>query len=215
METLPGYRFNPTDNELIMHFLFHKVYNKPEYLSVSPIMDFDVYSENQQWRSVFQETGQKEFFFYTVLKKKTEYGSRFDRSAGGCGTWKSQKDKHIYCYPGGDKSQKKHIGSMRSFSFIPNNNNLTDASVVSGRWVMHEYRLNGILLDKQPCSNNNHNHDYVLCRVKKERESQIPMAKARQEVEEPAIAPPLAICPEAEAEQMFFTFDEINGNGWV
>ncbi|GAV59289.1 NAM domain-containing protein [Cephalotus follicularis] len=139
MESLPGFKFNPTDNELIMHFLLHKVYNT---------MDLDVYDEKQQWRSAFQEKGEKELFFYTVLKKKTENGSRFDRTAGRCVTWKSQKDKEIYYYPGGDKSQKKHIGSMRSFSFIANDNNPNDVGVVSNKWVMHEYRLNGILLHK-------------------------------------------------------------------
>ncbi|GAV57003.1 NAM domain-containing protein [Cephalotus follicularis] len=205
MESLKGFRFNPTDNELIMHFLFHKVYNKPEYLSCSPIMDFDVYEEKQQWRTLFQETGEKEFFFYTMLKKKTENGSRFARTAGGCGTWKSQKDKDLYSYPSGDKSQKKHIGSMRSFSFVANNNNPNDIGVVSGRWVMHEYRLNRILLDKQPCFNNNHKHDYVLCRVKKEKESQIHMAGAGQQVEAAIIVPlatqsPMMICPHHHSE---------------
>ncbi|GAV82613.1 NAM domain-containing protein [Cephalotus follicularis] len=134
-------------------------------------MEFDVYEENQLWRSVFDATGKKEFYFYTQLKKKTKNGSRVDRTAGACGTWKSQKDNPIYYYPGGDTSlsNRNHIGSKRVFSFIPNNNNPNH----NGRFVMHEFRLDGILLDdnvKSPCLNSYHRHDLVICRVKREKE---------------------------------------------
>ncbi|GAV66523.1 NAM domain-containing protein [Cephalotus follicularis] len=164
-----GFKFSPREIELIGYFLFRKVYSK-EIIN-DPIMEFDVYEQNQLWRNVFDSTGKKEFYFYTQLKKKTKNGSRVDRTAGACGTWKSQKDNPIYYYPGGDTSlsNRNHIGSKRVFSFIPNNNNPNH----NGRFVMHEFRLDGILLDdnvKSPCLNSNHRHDLVICRVKRERE---------------------------------------------
>ncbi|GAV82614.1 NAM domain-containing protein, partial [Cephalotus follicularis] len=132
-----GFKFSPREIELIGYFLFRKVYSK-EIIN-DPIMEFDVYEENQLWRSVFDATGKKEFYFYTQLKKKTKNGSRVDRTAGACGTWKSQKDNPIYYYPGGDTSlsNRNHIGSKRVFSFIPNNINPNH----NGRFVMHEFRL--------------------------------------------------------------------------
>ncbi|GAV88806.1 NAM domain-containing protein [Cephalotus follicularis] len=94
----------------------------------------------------------------------TKNGSNVERNTA-CGTWKSQSNADIHFhYP--DKNQQEHIGSIRKLSYVPN-----QGFQAKGRWIMHEYRLNGILLRKTK------KNDYVLCRVIREEETTTPNTK--------------------------------------
>nr|UBT01632.1 NAC transcription factor 28 [Litchi chinensis] len=144
-----GVRFNPTDQQLIVDYLLNKVQGKP-LPSSTAIIDCDIYGEGHAWRQLFEESEENSLYFFTRLKKKTEKGKRIDRVTD-CGTWKGQqRDKEIFS----DGGRKVHIGSKRSFSFIPKKG----VQETRGKWVMHEYRLEGCLLDRK-------NNFYVLCRI--------------------------------------------------
>ncbi|KAK9267006.1 hypothetical protein L1049_021401 [Liquidambar formosana] len=80
-----GFRFHPSDRELVLHYLYRKVIGKP--LSCENVVrDCDLYGERGPWEIVSEKVG----YFFTKLKKKTDSGSRIDRTVGSTGTWKSQ-----------------------------------------------------------------------------------------------------------------------------
>nr|UBT01689.1 NAC transcription factor 85 [Litchi chinensis] len=147
-----GVRFDPTDYELLVNYLFNKVHGNPLPCATS-IIDCDVYGEGRAWKRLFEESEEDTLYFFTRLKKKHGNGKRVDRVTEW-GTWRSQNDKEIYGYNG---DQKVKIGGKRSFSFIPKNG----VQERRGKWVMHEYRLDDCLLDDQ----NNNSWRYVVCRI--------------------------------------------------
>nr|UBT01648.1 NAC transcription factor 44 [Litchi chinensis] len=134
-----GFRFDPTDNKLLVNYLFKKVHGNP-LPSPTSIIDCDVYGGGRAWKRLFEESEEDNLYFFTRLKKKHENGKSME-----WGTWRGQNGKEIYGYNG---DQKVKIGGKRSFSFIPKNG----VQEMRDRWVMHEYRLDGCLLDDQ---NNN------------------------------------------------------------
>lgn len=160
----PGYRFAPTDEEIVGHYLCNKVYGQP--VSTSAVIDnVDIYGDENAWIRIFERTGENALYFFTTLKKKTEKCVKAERETK-CGTWRSQKNTRIYhnrYNSTGDKILKKqHIGSRRNFTYIPKEGSCGVA--IKGRWVMHEYRLDGILVRNAKI---NSIGNYVICRIKK------------------------------------------------
>ncbi|KAK4833790.1 hypothetical protein QYF36_011188 [Acer negundo] len=152
-----GYRFDPTDQELIVNFLSNKVHGN-QLPSPNPVIDCDVYGDGCPWKRLFEECEENALYFFTRLKNKNGKGKRINRETDS-GTWRVQSDKEIFSY--GD--QRVLIGCKRSFSFIPRTGVRQETR---GRWVMHEYRLDGCsLLDRS----NGGSPDYVLCRIVKKK----------------------------------------------
>ncbi|GMJ02435.1 hypothetical protein HRI_003912700 [Hibiscus trionum] len=77
-----GYRFKPTDTELIQCYLFKK--EKGELIPCDIIRDWEIYGgeDKEPWK-LFGETSSKTFYVFTKLKKKSK--QKIDRIAG-CGT---------------------------------------------------------------------------------------------------------------------------------
>uniref|UniRef100_A0A7N2QX19 NAC domain-containing protein n=2 Tax=Quercus lobata TaxID=97700 RepID=A0A7N2QX19_QUELO len=125
-------------------------------------MDCDVYGDPKIWRKHFERTGMQTLYFYTKLKGRNK-GKRVER-ATEFGTWKAQNDVKVYDLDDDEeqervvfnKRQCKHIGSKRSFSFVARKG--FDAS---GRWTMHEYRLDGVFKSIR------NDEEYVLCQINK------------------------------------------------
>ncbi|KAL5813296.1 hypothetical protein ACOSQ3_028246 [Xanthoceras sorbifolium] len=109
---------------------------------------------NQQ--RLFEESEADAPYFFTRIKKKTSKGKRIDRVTD-LGTWKGQSHKKIYFL--GDHQKVNIIGSKGCFSFQPKKG----FKERCGKW-MHEYMLDGCLLDQ-----NNNNNCYVLCRIKNKK----------------------------------------------
>ncbi|KAL6286477.1 hypothetical protein ACE6H2_010867 [Prunus campanulata] len=148
-----GCQFEPSETELLAHYLYNKVNGLP--LSSNAVIECDLYGEEETWRRLFDETGETSLYFFTELKKKTAKGSRVERtSLGGCVTWRNQSDKAIYGNDG--PPNKTLIGYKRTFSYVPKKT----STKAKGEMVMHEFRLAGCLLN-----NNNQAKDYVLCRI--------------------------------------------------
>ncbi|VAH65302.1 unnamed protein product [Triticum turgidum subsp. durum] len=80
----PGFRFHPTDDELVVHYLCRKVAGQPQPVPI--IAEVDLYKFNP-WdlpeRALF---GSREWYFFTPRDRKYPNGSRPNRSAG-TGYW--------------------------------------------------------------------------------------------------------------------------------
>ncbi|KAL5744887.1 hypothetical protein ACOSQ2_028003 [Xanthoceras sorbifolium] len=151
----PGFRFDPTDQQLILDYLFNKIHGNP-LSSSTVVIDCDIYGNGRLWKRLFEESETDTLYFFTRIKKKTSKGKRIDRVTD-LGTWKVQSHKNIYFL--GDHQKVNFIGSKGCFSFQPKKS----FKERCGKWVMHEYMLDGCLLDQ------NNNNCYVLCRIKNKK----------------------------------------------
>ncbi|CAL9228322.1 unnamed protein product [Arabidopsis halleri] len=127
----PGFRFHPTDEELVGYYLRKKVASQKIDLDV--IRDIDLYriepwDLQERCRIGYEE--RNEWYFFSHKDKKYPTGTRTNR-ATMAGFWKATgRDKAVY-----DKS--KLIGMRKTLVFYKGrapNGQKTD-------WIMHEYRL--------------------------------------------------------------------------
>ncbi|MED6181400.1 hypothetical protein PIB30_019116 [Stylosanthes scabra] len=127
----PGFRFHPTDEELVGYYLRKKVASQKIDLDV--IREIDLYriepwDLQERCRIGYEE--QNEWYFFSHKDKKYPTGTRTNR-ATMAGFWKATgRDKAVY-----DKS--KLIGMRKTLVFYKGrapNGQKTD-------WIMHEYRL--------------------------------------------------------------------------
>ncbi|KAF9682224.1 hypothetical protein SADUNF_Sadunf05G0086400 [Salix dunnii] len=127
----PGFRFHPTDEELVGYYLRKKVASQKIDLDV--IRDIDLY-RIEPWdlleRCWIGYEEQNEWYFFSHKDKKYPTGTRTNR-ATMAGFWKATgRDKAVY-----DKI--KLIGMRKTLVFYKGrapNGQKTD-------WIMHEYRL--------------------------------------------------------------------------
>ncbi|KAL8168012.1 hypothetical protein V2J09_009511 [Rumex salicifolius] len=127
----PGFRFHPTDEELVGYYLKKKVTSQRIDLDV--IRDIDLYriepwDLQERCRIGYEE--QNEWYFFSHKDKKYPTGTRTNR-ATIAGFWKATgRDKAVY-----DKA--KLIGMRKTLVFYKGrapNGQKSD-------WIMHEYRL--------------------------------------------------------------------------
>ncbi|KAJ7949581.1 NAC domain protein [Quillaja saponaria] len=149
----PGFRFHPTDEELVDYYLRKKVTSRKIDLDV--IKDVDLYKiepwDLQELCRIGAEE-QNEWYFFSHKDKKYPTGTRTNR-ATTAGFWKATgRDKAIY-------SKHDLIGMRKTLVFYQGrapNGQKSD-------WIMHEYRLetheNGTPQEE----------GWVVCRVFKKR----------------------------------------------
>ncbi|KAK9276419.1 hypothetical protein L1049_005952 [Liquidambar formosana] len=149
----PGFRFHPTDEELVDYYLRKKIASRRIDLDV--IKDVDLYKiepwDLQELCKIGTEE-QNDWYFFSHKDKKYPTGTRTNR-ATKAGFWKATgRDKAIYT---------KHclIGMRKTLVFYKGrapNGQKSD-------WIMHEYRLE---------TNENatpQEEGWVVCRVFKKR----------------------------------------------
>lgn len=149
---LPGFVFEPTDEEIILCFLSKKA-NKRPVPSAGEVIEYDFYDDHEGLRKMFEERGKQCLYFFTKLQKKVNNKSRIKRDTQ-YGTWRAQNDKPICFFD--EKEDEQQIGSKRSFKFMPKK-----GFNAHGRWIVHEYRLDGLLKDDK--------NEWALCKVKWKR----------------------------------------------
>ncbi|OIW10823.1 hypothetical protein TanjilG_27769 [Lupinus angustifolius] len=127
----PGFRFHPTDEELVDYYLKNKIASKRIELDV--IKDIDLYKIEPwdlQELCKFGSDEQTEWYFFSHKDKKYPTGTRTNR-ATKAGFWKATgRDKAIY-------SKHSLIGMRKTLVFYQGrapNGQKSD-------WIMHEYRL--------------------------------------------------------------------------
>ncbi|VAI38844.1 unnamed protein product [Triticum turgidum subsp. durum] len=125
----PGFRFHPTDDELVEHYLCRKAAG--QRLPVPIIAEVDLYRFDP-WalpdRALF---GTREWYFFTPRDRKYPNGSRPNRAAGN-GYWKATgADKPVA--PRGGRT----MGIKKALVFYAGK----APKGVKTDWIMHEYRL--------------------------------------------------------------------------
>ncbi|XP_040385172.1 NAC domain-containing protein 83 [Oryza brachyantha] len=141
----PGFRFRPTDEELVVHYLRRRALDTP----LPPAIDIPDVRLLAHDPSDLLPPGwsEQERYFFTCKEAKYVKGRRANR-ATGAGYWKATgKEKPVAVpVPGpGPRGQSVVVGMKRSLVFYrgkPPSGKKTD-------WVMHEYRLAGAGL--APC----------------------------------------------------------------
>ncbi|KAJ0266045.1 NAC domain-containing protein 82 [Hirschfeldia incana] len=147
-ELAPGFRFHPTDVELVRYYLKRKVLGKK--LLVDAIAELDIYKfePSDLPDKSFIKSGDLKWHFFCPREKKYATGVRANR-ATECGYWKTTgKERSVLCngeVVGKIKTLVYHIGKSPR-------GERTD-------WVMHEYRLE----DSELTQKNIPQDTYVLC----------------------------------------------------
>ncbi|PWA85747.1 NAC (No Apical Meristem) domain transcriptional regulator superfamily protein [Artemisia annua] len=150
----PGFRFYPTDEELLVQYLCRKVAGHDFSLQI--IADIDLYKFDPWVLPSKAMFGEKEWYFFSPRDRKYPNGSRPNRVAGS-GYWKATgTDKVIF-------TNGRRVGIKKALVFYvgkaPKGNKTN--------WIMHEYRLS----DPIRKSGSSKLDDWVLCRIYKKNSS--------------------------------------------
>ncbi|XP_047335933.1 NAC domain-containing protein 43-like [Impatiens glandulifera] len=160
----PGFRFHPTEEELLQYYLRKKVaYQK---IDLDVIRDIDL-NKLEPWdiqeRCKIGSGPQNDWYFFSHKDKKYPTGTRTNR-ATAAGFWKATgRDKVIY---GG----LKRIGMRKTLVFYKGRAPHGQKS----DWIMHEYRLEDISQDANAAGGNmvgesGPEEGWVVCRVFKKK----------------------------------------------
>ncbi|XP_059317542.1 NAC domain containing protein 50-like [Lycium ferocissimum] len=146
----PGFRFHPTDEELVRYYLRRKACGKS--FRFQAVTEIDVY-KSEPWELAEHaslKSRDMEWYFFSPVDKKYCNGSRLNRATGQ-GYWKATgKDR-----PVSHKSQR--IGMKKTLVF--HSGRAPDGKRTN--WVMHEYRLADEELEKAGIVQDS----FVLCRI--------------------------------------------------
>ncbi|KAI3791746.1 hypothetical protein L2E82_05608 [Cichorium intybus] len=152
----PGFRFHPTDEELIVHYLQKKVTQTT--LPASIFAEIELYKFDP-WELPYKALfGEDEWYFFSPRDRKYPNGVRPNRMAGS-GYWKATgTDRPIMGSLGA-----KMVGVKKGLVFYKGR----PPRGVKTDWIMHEYRL----LDTVTCNSSKPKEsmrldDWVLCRVR-------------------------------------------------
>ncbi|KAL0900053.1 hypothetical protein Bca101_084014 [Brassica carinata] len=128
----PGFRFHPTDEELITYYLLKKVIDSN--FSCAAISQVDL-NKSEPWELPEKaKMGEKEWYFFTRRDRKYPTGLRTNR-ATEAGYWKATgQDREIK-----SSKTKSLLGMKKTLVFYKGRAPKGERSC----WVMHEYRLDG------------------------------------------------------------------------
>lgn len=171
----PGFRFHPTDEELVVHYLKKKTASAP--LPVAIIADVDIYKFDP-WELPAKSTfGEQEWYFFTPRDRKYPNGARPNRAATS-GYWKATgTDKPVLSSGSVGTCQK--VGVKKALVFYGGK----PPKGVKTNWIMHEYRLadNNKSNSRPPGYDTTHKKgslrldDWVLCRIYKKNNPPRPL----------------------------------------
>ncbi|VAI38861.1 unnamed protein product [Triticum turgidum subsp. durum] len=173
----PGFRFHPTDDELVEHYLCRKAAG--QRLPVPIIAEVDLYRFDP-WalpdRALF---GTREWYFFTPRDRKYPNGSRPNRAAGN-GYWKATgADKPVA--PRGGRT----MGIKKALVFYAGK----APKGVKTDWIMHEYRLADAGRAAASKKGSLRLDDWVLCRLYNKKNEWEKMQLQQQGGEEMMVEP--------------------------
>nr|QOI08295.1 NAC006_3A [Triticum aestivum] len=146
----PGFRFHPTDEELVTHYLCRRCAGAP--IAVPIITEIDLYKFDPWQLPKMALYGEKEWYFFSPRDRKYPNGSRPNRAAGS-GYWKAT---------GADKpvGTPKPLAIKKALVFYAGKAPKGEKT----NWIMHEYRLADV--DRSARKKNSLRlDDWVLCRI--------------------------------------------------
>ncbi|MED6109048.1 hypothetical protein PIB30_030000 [Stylosanthes scabra] len=150
----PGFRFHPTDEELVIYYLKRKVSGKT--FRFDAISEVDIY-RSEPWDLADKsrlKTRDQEWYFFSALDKKYGNGGRMNRATSK-GYWKATgNDRPV-------KHEQRTVGLKKTLVF--HSGRAPDGKRTN--WVMHEYRLVDEELERARSGSSQPQDAYVLCRV--------------------------------------------------
>ncbi|XAR48281.1 hypothetical protein NMG60_11031042 [Bertholletia excelsa] len=146
----PGFRFHPTDEELVNYYLKRKIHGQEIELDIIPEVDLYKCEPWELAEKSFLPSRDPEWYFFGPRDRKYPNGFRTNR-ATRAGYWKSTgKDRRV-------TSQNRSIGMKKTLVYYRGR----APQGIRTDWVMHEYRL-----DDKDCEDISGLQDsYALCRV--------------------------------------------------
>ncbi|KGN63971.1 NAC domain-containing protein 86 [Cucumis sativus] len=146
----PGFRFHPTDEELVNYYLKRKISGQEIELDIIPEVDLYKCEPWELSEKSFLPSRDPEWYFFGPRDRKYPNGFRTNR-ATRAGYWKSTgKDRRV-------SSQNRAIGMKKTLVYYRGR----APQGIRTDWVMHEYRL-----DDKDCEDSSGIQDsYALCRV--------------------------------------------------
>ncbi|KAG5255027.1 no apical meristem family protein [Salix suchowensis] len=150
----PGFRFHPTDEELLVQYLCRKVAG--HHFSLQIIGEIDLYKFDP-WllpsKAIF---GEKEWYFFSPRDRKYPNGSRPNRVAGS-GYWKATGTDKVITTEG------RKVGIKKALVFYIGK----APKGTKTNWIMHEYRL----IESSRKNGSTKLDEWVLCRIYKKKSS--------------------------------------------
>ncbi|KAL9432640.1 NAC domain-containing protein 86 isoform X1 [Citrus sinensis] len=148
----PGFRFHPTDEELVNYYLKRKINGQEIELDIIPEVDLYKCEPWELAEKSFLPSRDPEWYFFGPRDRKYPNGFRTNR-ATRAGYWKSTgKDRRV-------TYQSRAIGMKKTLVYYRGR----APQGIRTDWVMHEYRL-----DDKECDDISAGiqvDSYALCRV--------------------------------------------------
>ncbi|KAF5177613.1 Nac domain [Thalictrum thalictroides] len=154
----PGFRFHPTDEELITHYLHSKI-SDPTFTGRA-VADVDL-NKCEPWDLPGKaKMGEKEWYFFSLRDRKYPTGVRTNR-ATVAGYWKTTgKDKEIFNSHPSEEIFNSHsselVGMKKTLVFYKGRAPRGEKT----NWVMHEYRIHS-----KTTFRTTKQDEWVVCRV--------------------------------------------------
>lgn len=142
----PGFRFYPSDEELVLHYLYKKITN--EEVLKGTLMEIDLHTCEPWQLPEVAKLNANEWYFFSFRDRKYATGFRTNRATTS-GYWKATgKDRTVF-----DPSTREVVGMRKTLVFYRNR---APNGIKTG-WIMHEFRLETPHMPPK--------EDWVLCRV--------------------------------------------------
>ncbi|CAF2069333.1 hypothetical protein HID58_040922 [Brassica napus] len=156
----PGFRFHPSDEELVCHYLCKKIRAKYDQGDVedddtdealngaTDLVEIDLHICEPWQLPDVAKLNAKEWYFFSFRDRKYATGYRTNRATIS-GYWKATgKDRTVM-----DPRTSQLVGMRKTLVFYRNR----APNGIKTTWIMHEFRLE--------CPNMPPKEDWVLCRV--------------------------------------------------
>ncbi|XP_010530139.1 PREDICTED: NAC domain-containing protein 17-like [Tarenaya hassleriana] len=126
----PGFRFHPTDEELVVYYLKRKICRRRLRVNVIGVVDVYKWDPEELPGQSLLKSGDRQWFFFTPRSRKYPNGGRSSRGAAN-GYWKATGKDRTIVY------NARAVGIKKTLVFYRGrapNGERTD-------WVMHEYTM--------------------------------------------------------------------------
>lgn len=142
----PGFRFYPSDEELVCHYLYKKITN--EEVLKGTLIEIDLHICEPWQLPEVAKLNANEWYFFSFRDRKYATGFRTNRATIS-GYWKATgKDRMVL-----DPITQEVVGMRKTLVFYRNR---APNGIKTG-WIMHEFRLETPHMPPK--------EDWVLCRV--------------------------------------------------
>ncbi|XVF21567.1 hypothetical protein REPUB_Repub12eG0100600 [Reevesia pubescens] len=142
----PGFKFYPSDEELVCHYLYKKIAN--EEVLKGTLVEIDLHTCEPWQLPEVAKLNANEWFFFSFRDRKYATGFRTNRATTS-GYWKATgKDRTVV-----DPRTQEVVGMRKTLVFYRNR---APNGIKTG-WIMHEFRLETPHMPPK--------EDWVLCRV--------------------------------------------------